>query len=77
MSEKYSKAEQKLLTKVGKRIRALRNETGLSQEDFAKKCDLDRTYISDVERGERNISIINLNKIAKSLKVALSQLFEI
>jgi transcriptional regulator with XRE-family HTH domain len=77
MSEKYNKQEQTLLTKVGKRIRALRNETGLSQEDFAKKCDLDRTYISDVERGERNISIINLNKIAKTLKITLAQLLEI
>lgn len=77
MAENYSKAEQTLLNKVGKRIRALRNETGLSQEDFAKKCDLDRTYISDVERGERNISIINLNKVAKSLKVTLSELLEI
>ena len=77
MTEKYSKVEQILLNKVGKRIRALRNDTGLSQEDFAEKCDLDRTYISDVERGERNISIINLNKIAKALKVRLSQLLEI
>ena len=77
MPEKYSKQEQSLLSKIGKRIRTLRNETGISQEDFAKKCDLDRTYISDVERGERNISIINLNKIAKSLKITLSQLLEI
>lgn len=76
MSEKYSKQEQKFLSEVGQKIRALRNETGLSQEDFARKCDLDRTYISDVERGQRNLSLINLRKIALTLNVNTSKLLE-
>jgi len=69
MAAEYSKQEQVYLLKIGERIKELRKQTGLSQEDFAPKCDLDRTYISDVERGRRNISVINLRKIAKALKV--------
>lgn len=72
----YTPSEQKILKQVGARIRTLRNETGLSQEDFAKKVDLDRTYISDIERGERNVSILNLYKIAKGLKKPASVLLE-
>ena len=74
MATAYTPAEQKILKQVGSKIRALRNETGLSQEDFAKKVDLDRTYISDIERGERNVSILNLFKIAKGLKKPASSL---
>jgi transcriptional regulator with XRE-family HTH domain len=76
MATAYTPAEQKILKQVGSKIRALRNETGLSQEDFAKKVDLDRTYISDVERGERNVSILNLFKIAKGLKKSSAVLLE-
>lgn len=76
MATAYTPAEQKILKQVGSKIRALRNETGLSQEDFAKKVDLDRTYISDVERGERNVSVLNLFKIAKGLKKPASLLLE-
>lgn len=76
MATIYTPAEQKILKQVGSKIRALRNETGLSQEDFAKKVDLDRTYISDVERGERNVSVLNLFKIAKGLKKSPAVLLE-
>lgn len=76
MATVYTSSEQKILKQVGSKIRTLRNETGLSQEDFAKKVDLDRTYISDVERGERNVSILNLFKIAKGLKKPASLLLE-
>ena len=76
MATAYTQSEQKILKQVGSKIRALRSETGLSQEDFAKKVDLDRTYISDVERGERNVSILNLFKIAKGLKKPASLLLE-
>lgn len=61
---------------LGKRIRELRNQTGLSQEKFALKIDMDRTYLASVEAGKRNISIININKIAKGLNVSISKLFE-
>ena len=48
---------------------------GLSQEKLSFKCDLDRTYIGSVERGERNIAAINLKKIAKALNISVSELF--
>lgn len=56
--------------KVGKRIKELRIKEGLSQEEFAFKCDLDRTYITSLERGKRNISLTNLEKIAKAFNLA-------
>lgn len=67
--------EQEFLTRLGQRIRDGRLRLDLSQEKFALICQLDRTYISDVERGERNISLLNLVKIAKALDVHISMLF--
>ena len=60
--------------KIGTRIRELRKETGLSQEKFAAKIGMDRTYFASVELVKRNISIINLEKIANGLNVSLSEL---
>lgn len=74
MSTIRSKSEKSYLLKIGKKIRSLREELGLSQEAFAIKCTLDRTYISDVERGERNLSLLNLRKIAGALKVTPDKL---
>lgn len=62
--------------KLGQRIKELRNATGLSQEKFALLIDMDRTYYASVESGKRNISIINIKKIADGLGVTLSELFE-
>ena len=62
--------------KVGNRIRELRNETGLSQEKFALKFGMDRTYFASVELGKRNIALKNIEKIANGLGVSLSELFE-
>lgn len=70
----YSDSDRTLLNNLGQRIRELRTKSGLSQEKLAFTCDLDRTYIGSVERGERNVSIINLQKIAKSLNVELHEL---
>jgi DNA-binding XRE family transcriptional regulator len=64
-----------LLDYLGKRIRDLRKEKGFSQEEFAFQCNLDRTYISDIELGKRNVSIINLSNIADALGVPLFKLF--
>ncbi len=61
--------------KVGQRIKELRTKQGLSQEEFAFKCDLDRTYITSLERGKRNISLENLEKIAKAFNMSLSEFF--
>lgn len=58
----------------GQRLRAKRTELGLSQEAFADKCGLDRTYISGIERGKRNVSLVNIETIAKALGTSISEL---
>lgn len=62
--------------KIGNRIRELRTQTGLSQEKFALKIGMDRTYFASVELGKRNIAIVNLEKIANGLGISLSDLFK-
>jgi len=59
----------------GKRVRHLRNELGVSQEEFASMCHLDRTYISSIERGKRNVALVNIEKIANALGVDIADLF--
>ena len=61
---------------LGMRIREMRQTTGLSQEKFALKIEMDRTYYASVEAGKRNIAICNIKKIADGLGVTLSELFE-
>lgn len=61
---------------LGLRIKELRNIAGLSQEKFALKIGMDRTYFASVEAGKRNVAIINIKKIADGLGVSLSELFE-
>jgi len=63
-------------TKIGNRIRDLRHERELSQEQFSHICGLDRTYIAGIEQGKRNVSIVNLEKIADGFEISLSQLFK-
>lgn len=65
-----------ITVQLGNRIRELRALTGLSQEKFALKIDMDRTYFASVEAGKRNISLCNIKKIADGLEVTLSELFE-
>ena len=62
---------------LGDRIKELRKETGLSQEKFALKIDMDRTYFATVESGKRNISLQNIEKIANGLNITISELFEV
>ena len=59
----------------GERVRNLRKQKGLSQEALALTCNLDRTYIGGVERGERNISLLNIHKIATALSIPVKELF--
>ena len=61
---------------VGKRIRELRNKTGLSQEKSAAKIGMDRTYFASIELGKRNVALKNIEKIANGLDVPLSDLFK-
>lgn len=66
--------EDKLLCSFGLHLKSLRLANGLSQEDLALKAELDRTYISGIERGKRNVSILNLFKIADALEVPVAEL---
>jgi transcriptional regulator with XRE-family HTH domain len=63
-----------LLVRFGNRVRELRKKRGLSQEGLALESDLDRSYVGGVERGERNISLENIEKLAKALGVHPSEL---
>ena len=61
--------------KFGQKIKELRKQKKLSQERLASKSGLHRTYISDIERGSRNVSLKNIEKIAKALNVSMINLF--
>jgi transcriptional regulator with XRE-family HTH domain len=63
------------LIEFGSRVRELRTAKGLSQEQLGFACDLDRTYISGVERGVRNVGLLNVNAIARALGIPVSDLF--
>ena len=69
--------EVQIQKRFGRRVRDLRKEKGLSQEALALACSLDRTYIGGVERGERNISLLNIHKIAAALGVPVKELFNV
>lgn len=60
---------------VGKRVKELRNKLGVSQEELADMVGLDRTYITSVECGKRNISIVNIEKLAIAFQVSLHECF--
>jgi transcriptional regulator with XRE-family HTH domain len=62
--------------RFGRAIRRIREEQGINQEEAAERCSLHRTYYSGVERGVRNVSLVNVEKIAKGLKTTLPDLFE-
>lgn len=61
----------------GKALRHRRHKLGVSQEEFADMCGLDRTYVGGIERGERNVALVNIEKIARALKISLSELFRV
>jgi transcriptional regulator with XRE-family HTH domain len=60
----------------GKNVRRRRRELNLSQEKLAEQCDLHRTYIGGIERGERNVGLENIQKIAKALGLKMRDLFD-
>jgi transcriptional regulator with XRE-family HTH domain len=64
-----------LLTRLGDRIRKLRKARGWTQAVMAERVGIDRSFLADVERGKRNVSILNLELIAHGFKISLSQLF--
>jgi len=62
-------------SKIGARIKELREQNKLSQKDLAYSADLDRSYIASVENGQRNISIVNIEKVSIALGVSLKEFF--
>ena len=64
-----------ILKLVGQRIRSLRKERGMSQEQLGEKGGFHYSYIGQIERGEKNVALLNLAKISAALEVSLSQLF--
>ena len=68
--------DKKIIGEYADRIKALRNETGLSQEKFALKIQMDRTYYSSVEAGRRNISLVNIKRIADGFGISLEEMFK-
>ncbi len=60
---------------IGLRIKELRKKEGISQQELSFRSDLDRTYITQVENGKRNISIVNIGKIANALNISIKELF--
>ena len=63
-----------ILERFGRRVRERRKVLGLSQEAFAAHCGLDRTYVSGIERGKRNVALRNIEAIAKALGVPIADL---
>ena len=66
-----------LAQEIGNLVRQLRLEAGLSQEDFADKCELHRTYIGCIERGEKMITIETADKVTSALGLTLAQFFRL
>jgi len=67
-------SKRKILIKFGDRVREIRKEKGISQEQLSFKADLHRTYIGMIERAEKNITLVNIEKIANALKVSVNDL---
>lgn len=65
-----------ILVRYGQAVRKIRLARGISQEQLADLCGLHRTYISDIELGKRNVSLENIDRIALSLNVSLSEFFQ-
>lgn len=70
-------AKNDIRARFGRRVRELREARGLSQEQLATRAGLHRTYVSSAERGERNVALINIGKLAKALGVDIRDLFQV
>jgi transcriptional regulator with XRE-family HTH domain len=66
--------DKRFLRELGDRLRERRQACGLTQEELAERCRLHRTFVGSVERGERNVSILNLRTIAKALRLVVADL---
>ncbi|MGE3182194.1 MAG: helix-turn-helix domain-containing protein [Phycisphaerae bacterium] len=70
-------AKRDVLKEFGDRMRELRTQRGMSQEELARRAKIDRTYIGGIERGERNVGIRNVHRIADALEVRALELFKV
>ena len=70
------KAPPDIREKFGFAVKARREELDLTQEDLAERAKIHRTYLSDIERGSRNLSLINIEKLAAALSLPISELFQ-
>ena len=73
--QKDTNAEE-IKAQFGRRLRELRTAKGVSQLDLGVECGLSQTYLSEVEAGKRNISLVNMHKLAKALSVTLATIVE-
>ncbi|WP_462249675.1 helix-turn-helix domain-containing protein [Ekhidna sp.] len=76
MKQDYSISEKEILKKFGDSLKELRETNNISQEKLALNCGLDRTYVGSVERGERNISLLNMIKIISAFEMSLASFFK-
>jgi transcriptional regulator with XRE-family HTH domain len=77
MRDKRDAQEGDFLKRFGNRLRALRETRGLTQEELSDEADFSRSYYSDIETGKRNISLLNLRRLAQSLHVSLNELLDV
>jgi len=70
------KLNEEILIKFGKKVREKRKGKGLSQEQLAFKANLHRTYIGMIERAEKNITLLNIQKIANALEISIKEIFK-
>ena len=68
--------QRDILEKFGDRVRELRQGLEFSQDKFAAQCEMDRTYMGGIERGERNLALRNIERIAKALNISISELMD-
>ena len=71
------RARPDIRERFGFAVRVRREELGLTQEELAERARIHRTYLSDVERGSRNLSLVNIERLARALSVSLSELFRL
>lgn len=67
--------KETIFIKFGNRVREIRNDAGISQEELAFRAGIHRTYLGGIERGERNPSLKNIDRIAKALNIEIAELF--
>ena len=71
------RAKPDVRERFGTAVKFRREELGLTQEDLADKAGIHRTYLSDIERGSRNLSLINIERVAAALAMLMSELFQL